>query len=388
MAKITELTPAQGLQLVAWRETWRAIGIRTGHDAECESTGRSAINDAYQAIGEPHPPLVLWARSPLQGLLMYWAVRLLAHGREQAPTGGEVQLGDQLRDQLGDQLRDQLRDQLWGQLGDQLWGQLRDQLGGQIRDQLWGQIRDQLKEAYGQVWSWGQCEGYWTAWYRFAIQIGVKVTEEQDRRLTIWERLVQSAFTASSWRGITVLVEHPSIAKFDAEHRLHCVDGPALAWSDGYALYAINGIRLSPERGAEMAAGKLTAAQIRNEPNAEVRRVMIAQYCAGDTGRYMRDVGAAVIHTDVDNLGNPRRLLRLEQHDDEPALAIEVTNSTPEPDGTRKIYTFRCHPELRPLPIGPRSGKGLGEPQMLTCLNAIASTYGRTGPEYLLAIET
>ena len=68
---------------------------------------------------------------------------------------------------------------------------------------------------------------------------------------------------------------------------------------------------------------------------------------------------------------------------------IEVTNSTPELDGTgkKKIYTFRCDPQLRPLNIpGFRAEKG--EPQEFTCLNAIASTYGMYGHEYHLEIET
>jgi len=136
-----------------------------------------------------------------------------------------------------------------------------------------------------------------------------------------------------------------------------------------------------------MAAGQLTAKQISEEPNAEVRRVLVGTYNLGDTGRYLRDLGAQVIHSDVDQLGLPRRLLRIDQPDDEPILAIEVTNSTPEPDGTRKLYTFRCHPELRPLQV-PGIRTEVGKPQAMTCHNAIASTYGYRGEDFQLAVET
>jgi hypothetical protein len=192
---------------------------------------------------------------------------------------------------------------------------------------------------------------------------------------------------ALSWRGVSILVQHPSVARFDASHRLHCADGPALAWPDGYSVYAVSGIRLTPERGAAMVAGTLTATEIRDEPNAEVRRVLVAQYNAGDSGRYLRDVGAKVIHADVDALGLSRRLLRIDQEGDEPFVAVEVTNSTPEPDGHRKLYTFRCHPQLRPLPIrGIRSD--YGAPQEMNCQNAIASTYGYAGADYRPVVET
>ena len=74
-AKIVTLSPEQELEFVAHRDAWRAIGTRTGHDQECEVTGRAAVVDAYKEIGVEPPTLVLWAQSPLQALLMHWALR-------------------------------------------------------------------------------------------------------------------------------------------------------------------------------------------------------------------------------------------------------------------------------------------------------------------------
>lgn len=391
MAKITKLTPEQEARLPLFREEWRAVGTRTGHTAEDVEIGRAAIHDAYRELDLEPPKLVLYAQSPMQALLMVWllgrAPKAIAPGEaHRGQLGGRLggQLGDQLRGQLGGQLRVQLSDQL----GDQLRVPLGDQLWDPLGDQLWDQLWDQLRSIYQQWWSFGQCDMYWTAWARFGADIGVKFTSQQERRLAIVERLARSAYMAFSWTNLTVLVQHPSVATFDDQHRLHRTDGPALAWPDGYAIYAIGGIRLTPERGAAMVAGTLTAQQISEEPNAEVRRVLIATYNARDTGRYVRDLGATIIHEDKDRLGFPRRLMRIEQPDDEPIVAVEVTNSTAEPDGHHKLYTFRCHPELRPLPVGPRQGQGLGEAQAMTCQNAIASTYGYRGEDFDLAVET
>src|SRR4051812_32712658 len=122
-AKITKLTAEQEQRLVAWRDEWRAIGTRTGHDADCEVAGRAAIDDAYKAIGVDPPALVLWAQSPMQALLMHWTLKGMLErttSEGAAPLGADLSsrgsLRDQLRDQLGGQLRDQLRDQLGGQL--------------------------------------------------------------------------------------------------------------------------------------------------------------------------------------------------------------------------------------------------------------------------------
>ncbi|HSD86095.1 MAG TPA: hypothetical protein VLB44_01225, partial [Kofleriaceae bacterium] len=207
----------------------------------------------------------------------------------------------------------------------------------------------------------------------------------------IWERLSHAAYMVFSWQGISILVEHPTVAAFDDRGRLHRTDGPALAWRDGYALYSVHGIRMSPETGAAMAAGKLTARQVLDERNAEVRRVLVAQYNASDSGRWVRDLGAAPIHSDVDSMGRPRALYRIEQQGDEPYVMIEVTNSTPELEGElagqAKQYRFRVHPELR-----PHSDRGARhrEPkaQAMTCQNAIASGYGFYGHEYNPVLET
>jgi hypothetical protein len=69
-------------------------------------------------------------------------------------------------------------------------------------------------------------------------------------------------------------------------------------------------------------------------------------------------------------------------------VLVEVTNSTPEPDGTRKLYYLRVHPELRPLPDPANPNAQLGAPQAMTCHNAVASTFGRRGEDYHPEIET
>jgi hypothetical protein len=343
--KITALTPEQEKQLHIDREVYRAIGIRTGHDLECQIRGNAAILAARKEIGAEPPRVILWARSTAEALR--WAWDLKRHS--------DPQLKD--KEPTGEDLRG-----------------------------LWNQ------------WCWGQTEMYWLGWYRFAIsRVGVKVTEEQERRLAIREELARCCYGVITLNAVEIAIRHPVMIKFDdaTPPRLHCEDGPALEFADGYKVYAVHGVRINPEpghwsseRGAKMAAGTLTAQEIRDERNAEVRRVMTSRYDqVHGGGSYIRDAGAKVIHEDMDPLGFPRRLLRIEQEGDEPFMAIELTNSTPEPDGTRKLYTIRVDPNLRPLPV-PGIRKEYGAPQEMTCLNAVASSFGMTGPEYQLEIET
>src|SRR3989344_1895854 len=97
-----------------------------------------------------------------------------------------------------------------------------------------------------------------------------------------------------------------------------------------------------------------------------------------------------VVGRDLDSLGLPRVLMWLsrpsatDRRTAQKQLVVEVTNSTADPDGTRRKYRIPVHPRLCPL----LDGGTLGAPQKLTALNAIASTYGLRGEEYVLVTET
>lgn len=333
MKKIEKLTKDQEQQLPVDREAYRQVGVRTGNDLTCLIDGAAAILAARSEIGSPPPRAILWARSTFEALRWAYELKRIADPKLTPPTGADLRA-------------------------------------------MWNQ------------WSWGQTEMYWLGWYRFAIdRVGVKVTEEQERRLAIRERLARAFYGVITVNAVEIAIQHPISISFDDRERLHRIDGPALLFADGYAVHALHGIRLTPELGVAMVKKTLTAQQIRDERNAEVRRVLVGVYNAGDSGRYLRDVGAVVVHEDTDALGLPRRLLRIEQHDDEPIVVVEVTNSSKEPDGTRKLYSFRCHPELRPLAIPGVRGE-LGKAQPMTCQNAIASTYGYEGKDFTLEIQT
>jgi hypothetical protein len=164
-------------------------------------------------------------------------------------------------------------------------------------------------------------------------------------------------------------------------HRLHAENGPAIAWPDGWGLYVDHGVQMPFDVGHDRS--RLTVARIDAEQNAEVRRVMIKWY---GVDRYMRDSGARVVHQDLDQLGNPRRLLWRDQPGDEPIVTIEVTDSTPQDDGSLKKYMLR----VNPLMYGGRAGR--------ECHAAVASTWRfksdktkpffKTPDEYRPLVET
>jgi hypothetical protein len=114
-------------------------------------------------------------------------------------------------------------------------------------------------------------------------------------------------------------------------HRLHNASGPAVEW-DGFAVYAWHGTRV-PADVIETPAAEITAERITGEPNVEIRRALIERV---GTERFLALVGAEKVA--VDDWGT---LWRADRPDDGPYLAVEVLNSTPEPDGTTRTYFLR-----------------------------------------------
>ncbi|MFF0965345.1 DUF6745 domain-containing protein [Streptomyces sp. NPDC003703] len=147
-----------------------------------------------------------------------------------------------------------------------------------------------------------------------------------------------------------VICERPVALHRDEAGRLDRGDGPALAYPDGFALYAWRGMPVPAAFLAELDA--LTPERIRTEENAELRRVMLEHY---GYDRYLADSGAVPVHRDETGT-----LWRIHLERDEPVVMVEVLNSTPEPDGTRRTYWLRVPPSTRTAREGVAWTFGLG----------------------------
>jgi hypothetical protein len=250
----------------------------------------------------------------------------------------------------------------------------------------------------GNTWSG------WTAYLSFFRDVaGLELPEYE--RYRYWELGAIHGGWRYMHRRFTIVCDRPEVIRRDERHRPHAIGAPFIVWRDGFEAYFVAGVHVK----REIAMGEFSARAVLEERNVEVRRIMIDIYDRDERGRWLRDVGATVLHTDLDPFGRPRRLLRVFLDEDEPYVAIEVVNSTPEPvaeegriaslwygpwidaDGVAherrgfRRYCLRVDPALRPLP--PR-GRPSGAGQELTCHNAVASLHGMRGAEYRPAVET
>ncbi|MEU0371101.1 DUF6745 domain-containing protein [Streptomyces sp. NPDC006283] len=316
-----------------YTDKWRAIAVATG--PADRAAAEDGVRLAYRTAGLAAPDRIVWADSPLAGM---HAVRDLADPGRSVRDDVRTRPWADERRRVHDELGPGGWTALWSSTGALLWDSTRA-LAERIRagavDALLEKvpqegprhaeaetgIRGALLEAI-----LGQHDAAWLAAF--------------DGRSERLEGLARVAAHAGWWwpyENAVVICERPSQLHRDEAGRLDSGEGPALVFPDGFALHAWRGMPVPAEFLHELTA--LTPERIRDQENAELRRVMLEYY---GYDRYLAESGAEPVHRDETGI-----LWRITLADDEDVVMVEVLNSTPEPDGTHRTYWLRVPPTTR-----------------------------------------
>ncbi|WP_375605927.1 DUF6745 domain-containing protein [Streptomyces sp. PsTaAH-137] len=320
---------------------WRAVAAATGPaDREAAEAG---VRRAYREAGLAEPERIVWADSPRA------AVTLLVRLAEAGEPGACVR--DLVRNGPWAQARERLHAQLgpggwgahWNATGGRLWDTTRmlvDRIRTGIVEDLAAPsrtvpgARDRRSETAIRLLLLdavlGQHEAAWLSAFDSS-------GPGSDLRL---EGLAQVARSAGWWwpyERVAVVCERPTELHRDEAGRLDSATGPALAFPDGFALHAWRGMPVPADFLTGLAG--LTPQRIRDEENAELRRVMLEHF---GYDRYLTESGAEPVHRDATGI-----LWRVQLPGDEDVVMVEVVNSTPEPDGTHRTYWLRVPPRTR-----------------------------------------
>jgi hypothetical protein len=172
--------------------------------------------------------------------------------------------------------------------------------------------------------------------------------------------LAESAGWALPHADICWVSERHHILNRDERGRLHSVTGPAVMYPDGWAIYAMHGVRVS--EWIITKPHEITISKVLGEPNAEIRHVMMERM---GQENFLAQSKAQPIHKD-----RRGELYRIDLRGDEPFVVVRVLNSTPELDGTHKSYVLRVPPTVR------------------TATEAVAWTFGLSLESYQPTVES
>jgi hypothetical protein len=325
----------------ASHETWRAIALST-ETADREAAEETVLKLYADALPDTAPPEIIWCRSPLE------AATLVV---ERA-------------DRLGAPARDRIRDLIWSRGRAQLAERLGPREFGRVWQSTCGELAPLMSTLITRiavgVEEHAESED---AAQRAALRVALTHTvhgQFDAGWLPLYEaagmaedlgRMARSAGWWWPFENAVILTERPLALRLDDQDRLHHGDGPALAYSDGFALHSWRGTPLTTEFGQQLAA--TTPESIRAEENAELRRMMVEHYTPE---RFLQESGATPLQED-----EAGKLWRVEMGSDEAVVMVEVVNSSPEPDGTFNIYFLRVPPDTQTAKAGVAWTFGLTE---------------------------
>ena len=357
--------PVEDARLAAAADGWLALGLETV-PAE-RGRAEQAVRLAYMRAGLATPERIEWHGSPLAGARA--VAELAAAGATGRSVRGAVRTRPwaAARAALTERLGPEGWTRHWAASGARTWQLLGDRVVTPLRTRLTADlapgsdaqdsdsepgdtdlasIRLTLLDAVH-----GQHDAAWLS--AFVGPAGGGWSDGADGLGAIAE-IARSAGWWWPYERVAVLTERPTAVRRDNLGRLHHGDGPALSYPDGWSLFAWRGMPIPARVAAQLP--QLTVEMIREEDNAEVRRVMLEYF---GFERYLRESGAKQLHRDETGV-----LWRVDMPGDEPLVMVEVVNSTPEPDGTYRTYFLRVPPDTRTARAG------------------VAWTFGLTAEEY------
>ncbi|MFF8275681.1 DUF6745 domain-containing protein [Streptomyces lateritius] len=309
-------------------DKWRAVAAATG--AADRAAAEAGVRLAYRTAGLVEPERVVWADSPRAAVT---AVRGLTDAGRSVRDEVRTRPWAEERRRVHDALGPSGWAELWTRTGARLWETTRA-----LADRIRSGVTEDLADASDEGTAvrlvlldavLGQHDAAWLA--AFDGRDG----RDGGGRLAGLAAVAEHAGWWWPYEKAVVLCERPVELHRDEAGRLDRGDGPALAFRDGFALYAWRGMPVPADFLSGL--GTLTPERIRAEENAELRRVMLEYY---GYDRYLAESGARPVHRDGTGV-----LWRIELVDDEDVAMVEVVNATPEPDGTFRTYWLRVPPQ-------------------------------------------
>ena len=208
MKKIEEITEEQIARFPEWVDKWTKIGLCT--DLMDFQTAKSAVENIYRAIDKQLPEIYT-AASPKEAIEL--GVKLTNGGKD--PTKDD--------------------------------------------------LNSALSKLYGGISSAG-----WVSYITFFRD----VMGWEDDTLTDFayaEQLLKSCYSVWWDDDVCVIIDRPELIKFDEQNTLHCEDGPAIRFRDGYTVYAWHGT-LIPREWLETPKSELDVSLALTWEDIEQRR--------------------------------------------------------------------------------------------------------------------
>jgi hypothetical protein len=235
---ITELTQAQLEKMPLYVDKWIKIGIDTAFN---EEQARQSIIETYKCANLKEPGKILFFDSPLSAI---YALHVYWYAKE---------------------------------------------TGERDKHKIVKFVDENISFP---VCGFGQHEGGWLAFYDyFRNECGLV---EETNSLSGLFNAAKTCGWYWAYADICFVSKKPTKCTLDDQNLLHSLTGPAIAFSDGFEIYAINGVMVTKD--VVMAPESITIENINSEPNEEVKRIKIQQF---GVSKFITEQKSTIIDMDV-----------------------------------------------------------------------------------------
>jgi hypothetical protein len=227
--KIESLTDEQKSKFQFYIKKWTDIGLSTEPSNRKEA--EKGIVQAYKSVGLKKPKIV-WTTSPLaSGLTRHFVQKI---------KDKKIDIGDSVGDSVWASVRASVGDSVRASVGDSVWDSVRASVRDSVRDSVRASVWD-------SVWAsgYGQHDANWIGFYDyFRNECGLNEETENLQGLT---KVCENSGWFLPHENIVWISERHQVLKTDDLGRLHCENGPALSYPDGWSIYAWHGVRIPKE---------------------------------------------------------------------------------------------------------------------------------------------
>ena len=255
---IEKLTPEQTARFPEFADKWIKIGLST--EPADRPRAEAAIRLMYEAGGLLPPEKIVWFDSPS------------AMFAEYGKTGGKS-IGDVIWDTIHsaasralngtihndvqrsarDNIRDAVTSAVWSAVWNTIWIASENAALNTVRDAIYGSH-----------------EAQWLCQYDFHREV-LGLVEETNKLAGVFE-LAKSCGWLRLCKRICFASERHSVLNRDHEGKLHCENGPAVSYPDGWSIYADHGVRVSEK--VVMDPGGFTLQELKKLKMHEVEIVL------------------------------------------------------------------------------------------------------------------
>lgn len=310
------------VKLAEYRDRWLEIGL--SKDPCDRAASERQMTEAYKSAGLKEP-VYAWFGSPWAAIAARNFTTLLEEWR-QSPKDLSVPIGVTTNGGT------------WAMIGDGL-AALHATAGeelpsAEVCEALFYEAVSPSRMQSG-VWDcgYGQHDANWLGYYEYMREVCGEV-DATSKLVPLIEHAKVGGWYLPHIE-VCFMSERPDILELDDQYRLHSRTGPALHFPDGWAVYAINNVKVpsyvvtNPEQ--------ITVQRIDEEQNLEVRTIMLGIF---GMERFLSESGAIPVH--ADEYGS---LYRRDMPGDEPLAMVCYTDEVKNLDGTPKRGFLRVPPD-------------------------------------------